>query len=67
MVGGVEFCGGMVDLVEVKKIMRDGKFCKWGDFVIFLRWGFGVEVGFAKKGDVFLFDLKGLFLAFFLL
>ena len=53
MVGGVEFCGGMVDLLEIKKIMRDGKFCKWGDFVIFLRWGFGVEVGFAKKGDVF--------------
>lgn len=52
MVGGVEFCGGMVDLVEIKKIMRDGKFCKWGNF-FFLRGSFGVEVGFAKRVDVF--------------
>lgn len=47
MVGGVEFCGGMVGLVEVKNNVEVGVFC------VFLRGSFGVEVGFAKRVDVF--------------
>jgi hypothetical protein len=38
----------MVGLVEVKKIMWRLEF-----FVFFLRGSFGVEVGFAKRVDVF--------------